>query len=189
VEQRHQAVLEVLRGACVTEVARRYGVTCLTVNRWQRPNARSGIAGLASDSSRPASWPQQMPPAVEARIVEPRRVHPGWRPRTIAHYLGREQVGRLPSRSSICGCLVRRQLVDPQKERRKREDYRRWERYHPKKLCQIDVMGGGHLHDERELKLVRGLDFQSGYGVSAKLVERATAPGLRGLSRRDGLTR
>ena len=39
VEQRHQAVLEVLAGVTVTDVALRYGVTRQTVQRWLR---RSG---------------------------------------------------------------------------------------------------------------------------------------------------
>ena len=34
VEQRYQAVLEVLAGATVTEVARRYGVARQTVHTW-----------------------------------------------------------------------------------------------------------------------------------------------------------
>jgi transposase len=45
VEQRDQAVLEALGGLCVTEVARRYGVTRQTVHRRLRRYARTGIAG------------------------------------------------------------------------------------------------------------------------------------------------
>ena len=36
VEQRYQAVLEVLAGTPVTEVARRYGVVSQTVHTWLR---------------------------------------------------------------------------------------------------------------------------------------------------------
>jgi transposase len=36
VEQRHKAVLEVLGGAQITEVARRYGVARQTVHDWMR---------------------------------------------------------------------------------------------------------------------------------------------------------
>jgi len=174
-QQRHQAVLEVLGDTCVTEVARRYGVSRQTVHRWLRRYARSGLADLADHSSRPSTCPHQMTPAVEARIVELRRAHPGWGPRTIAHYLGREQVEPLPSRSSIYRCLVRHALIDPQKRRRRREDYRRWERLRAMELWQMDVMGGVRLEDGCELKLVSGLDDHSRYCVSAKLVERATA--------------
>lgn len=43
VEQRFQAVLEVLGGASVSDVARRYGVVRQTVHRWLRRYAESGI--------------------------------------------------------------------------------------------------------------------------------------------------
>ena len=70
VEQRYQAVLEVLEeGASVTEVARRYGVARQTVHTWLRRYAEDGLGGLADRSPRPASCPHQMPAPVEARIV------------------------------------------------------------------------------------------------------------------------
>ena len=48
VEQRYQAVLEVLNNAStVTDVAVRFGVTRQTVHRWLRKYATDGIAGLA----------------------------------------------------------------------------------------------------------------------------------------------
>jgi transposase InsO family protein len=175
VEQRHQAVLEVLGGLCVSEVARRYGVTRQTVHRWLRRYGKGGIAALADTSSRPATCPHQMAPRVEARIVELRLAHPGWGPRTIAHYLAREEIGPVPSRSSIYRCLVRHRLIEPQKRRRRREDYRRWERSRPMELWQMDVMGGVRLTDGRELKVVTGIDDHSRFCVCAHLTPRATA--------------
>ena len=77
VEQRYHAVLEVLDGVSVTEVARRNGVARQTVHDWLRKYAKHGLAGLADRSSRPASCPHQMPPSMEARVVEMRRAHPG----------------------------------------------------------------------------------------------------------------
>lgn len=174
-QQRHEAVLEVMGGLCVTEVALRYGVTRQTVHRWLRRYARYGLAGLASESTRPGSCPHQMRPEVEARIVEMRLAHPTWGPRTIAHYLGREEVSPVPGRSSIHRCLARHRLIDPQKRRRKREDYRRWERERAMELWQMDIMAGVRLTDGRELKLVTGVDDHSRFCVSAKLVWRATA--------------
>jgi len=73
VEQRFQAVLEVLAGVSVSDVARRYGVVRQTVHRWLRRYALSGVGGLADQSSRPHSCPHQMSP-----VVEMRRAHPGW---------------------------------------------------------------------------------------------------------------
>ena len=55
VEQRYQAVLEVLSGATVSDVARRYGVVRQTVHVWLRRYADSGLAGLADRSSRTSS--------------------------------------------------------------------------------------------------------------------------------------
>ncbi len=57
VEQRHKAVLEVLAGATVSDVAMRNGVTRQTVHRWLRRYAAYGIAGLADQSCRPATVP------------------------------------------------------------------------------------------------------------------------------------
>ncbi|TVR20724.1 MAG: helix-turn-helix domain-containing protein [Ilumatobacter sp.] len=54
VEQRYQAVLEVLNDAStVTDVAVRFGVTRQTVHCWLRKYAAVGIAGLADGSARP----------------------------------------------------------------------------------------------------------------------------------------
>ena len=99
VEQRFQAVLEVLGGASVTDVARRYGVVRQTVHRWLRRYAESGVSGLADRSSKPESCLHQMPAPVEARIVELRHGHPGWGPRSIGYQLGQEGVEPVPSRS------------------------------------------------------------------------------------------
>jgi DNA-binding IclR family transcriptional regulator len=47
VEQRYRAVLEVMAGVPVTEVAERYGVSRQTVHRWLGRYQRDGPAGLA----------------------------------------------------------------------------------------------------------------------------------------------
>jgi transposase len=84
VEQRYRAVLEVLDdGVSVTDVARRHGVARQTVHGWLRRYAADGLGGLADHSSKPLSCPHQMVPELEARVVEMRRAHPGWGPRTI----------------------------------------------------------------------------------------------------------
>jgi len=175
VEQRHKAVLEVLGGTQVTEVARRYGVSRQTVHSWLRRYRRTGLTGLVDRSSRPARCPHQMPPQTVARVVELRRTHPFWGPRSIRHQLLREGVDPLPGRSSIYRCLVRHGLIDPKKRRRRRQDYRRWERSRPMELWQMDIMGGVKLEGGEQLKLVSGLDDHSRFCVSALLVPRATA--------------
>ena len=159
----------------MTAVATRYGVSRQTVHRWLRRYGEAGLAGLADLSSRPQSCPHQLAAHVEERIVALRAVHPGWGPRTIGHRLEREGFTPPPSRSSVYRCLVRRGLVEPQKRRRKREDYRRWERSRPMELWQMDVMGGVRLAGGGELKLITGIDDHSRFCVCAHLAPRATA--------------
>jgi transposase InsO family protein len=175
VEQRYQAVLEVLGGATVTEVAERFGVTRQSVHRWLRRYAARGLAGLVDGSRVPGSCPHQMPPAVEARIVELRREHPGWGPRTIGHHLAREAVVPLPGRSSIYRCLVRHGLIEVQPRRKRRADYKRWERSRAMELWQMDVVGGVRLADGWKASVVTGIDDHSRFCVSALVVRRPTA--------------
>jgi len=176
VEQRYKAVLEVLDGALsVTDVARRYGVGRQTVHTWLRRYAAEGLPGLVDRSSRPGSCPHQMPPAVEARVIEMRRQHPGWGPRTILSRLVRAGVTPLPSRSAIYRALVRHQLIDPKARRRKPSDYKRWERPRAMELWQMDVTLGVHLQDGTSPSIVTGIDDHSRFCVSAKIVERAMA--------------
>ena len=175
VEQRFKAVQEVLEGATVVDVARRNGVARQTVHDWLRRYADQGLAGLADRSSKPAGCPHETPAAVEARVVELRRAHSGWGPRRIVHQLGVEGVAPVPGRSSVYRALVRHGLIDPTKRRRRRADYRRWERSRSMELWQMDVVGRIYLADGTELSAVTGIDDHSRFCVCARLVARATA--------------
>src|ERR1700722_7769188 len=61
VEQLHRAVLEVLDGSPVVEVARRYGVSRQSVHAWLRRYGSEGLAGLADRSSSPDGCPRRVP--------------------------------------------------------------------------------------------------------------------------------
>jgi transposase InsO family protein len=175
--QRYRAVLEVLEdGAPVTEVARRYGVARQTVHEWLRRYANEGgLGGLADRSSRPESCPHQMAPEVAARIVGLRRAHPSWGPSRIRRQLEQQGADPLPGRSSACRALVRHGLVEARKRKRRREDYRRWERGRAMELWQMDVMGRVFLAGGQEARIVTGIDDHSRFLVCAKVVVRATA--------------
>ena len=176
VEQRYQAVLEVVnQGVSVTEVAATFGVTRQTVHRWLRRYAAEGLGGLVDGSAKPLSCPHQMLPGVEARIVELRRERPGWGPRTIRFRLEAERVSPLPGRSSIYRCLVRHGLIEPEARRRKKADYKRWERSRAMELWQMDVIGGVRIVDGVKASIVSGVDDHSRFVISARVVERATA--------------
>lgn len=137
VEQRYQAVLEVLGGAAVTDVARRYGVARQTVHRRLRRYADQGWL----------AWSIRVRGRCRVLIRPRRRWRLGSR-----RCVGLILVG-VPGRSSItwigrewCRCRrVRRciglsfatGLVDPQQRRRRRSDYRRWERDRAMELWQM----------------------------------------------------
>ncbi|MGV9247967.1 IS481 family transposase [Streptomyces sp. NPDC003710] len=180
VEQRYRAVLAVLAGATVTEVAASLGVSRQTVSGWKSRYAASGLAGLADRSRRPASCPHQASAEVEAAVCELRREHPRWGPRRIAHVLERSgTVSPAPSRMTVYRILVRHGLVEPGVRRRKRSDYKRWQRDRPMQLWQMDIVGGVMLVDPvtgelTEAKIVTGVDDHSRYCVIASVVERAT---------------
>ncbi|MFD4529840.1 IS481 family transposase [Streptomyces sp. NPDC058470] len=180
VEQRYRAVLAVLAGATVTEIAAQLGVSRQTVSGWKSRYEASGLSGLADRSRRPASCPHQASAEVEAAVCELRREHPRWGPRRIAHVLERAgAVDPVPSRMTVYRILVRHGLVVPGVRRRKRSDYKRWQRDAPMQLWQMDIVGGVMLVDRltgelSEAKVVTGVDDHSRYCVIASVVERAT---------------
>jgi transposase InsO family protein len=128
---------------------------------------------------------------VEAQVVRLRREHPGWGPSRIRWQLERAGTEPLPGRSSIYRALVRQGLVAAKKRKRRREDYRRWERGRAMELWQMDVMGRVFLADGLEVKVVTGIDDHSRFIVCAMVVVRATArPVCRALAealRRHGI--
>jgi transposase InsO family protein len=174
VEQRYDAVREVLDGAWVKDTAIRYGVDRRTLHRWLVRYATEGLAALADKSSKPDRCPHQIAPEIEARIVELRRSQPGWGPRTILNKL-RWELETPPSRSSIYRCLVRHRLIQPKPRRRRRHDYKRWERSRSMELWQLDVMASVFLSNGIGVSILTGIDDHSRFCVIAKVVPRATA--------------
>jgi transposase InsO family protein len=176
VEQRYDAVVAVLRdGMRVSEVAEKFGVHRDTVYVWLSRYEADGLEGLAERSHRPHRSPGQMAAAVEARVLELRRLHPHWGPMSIRHRLGREGVERLPSVSGIYRALVRGGLIEAQTRRKRLPAYKRWERGRPMELWQLDVVGGVLLSDGTECKVLTGVDDHSRFCVCAGVMARATA--------------
>lgn len=174
-EQRYQAVLAVVQdGWKVTEVAERLGVSRQSVHAWIARYEAGGLTALADRSHRPASCPHQVSPETEALVCELRREHPGWGPRRIEHELRRRR-GTSPSRSAIYRCLKRHHLIELRRRRKRRDEFRRFERERPMQLWQMDVMAGVALDDGSDLKLVTGIDDHSRFCVACGLVERAVS--------------
>jgi transposase InsO family protein len=175
-EQRYQAVLAVVQdGWRITEVAARLGVSRQSVHTWIARYEAGGLAALADRSHRPTACPHQTDPEIEAQICELRRQHPGWGPRRIRHQLAKLGVDPVPGRSSIYRCLRRHHLIELRRRRKRRDEFRRFERERPMQLWQMDVMGGVRLEDGTELKVVTGIDDHSRFCVAAGLVTRAVS--------------
>jgi transposase InsO family protein len=173
VEQRYQAVLQVLDGIPVTEVAERFGVARQTVHRWVARYRDGGIDGLTDRSHVPKARPWRISAEVEALICDLRSSHRRWRPRRLVFELGKR--GHPVSRSTVYRVLVRRHLLEPVPRRRRRDQYRRWERSAAMELWQLDVTASLFLADGRECKIVTGIDDHPRFCVVATVVARATA--------------
>lgn len=172
-EQRYKAVLAVIGdGRTVSEVAADWGVSRRTMHRWLVRYEGDGLEGLNNRSHRPAQSPLQMPPAVEAMVLEMRRSHPYWGARRIAFELVRKEVERAPSESAVYRCLVRAAVIDPVSRQRRRETWKRWERGAPMELWQLDLVHGFLLADGSSAKALTGVDDHSRYCVSARLMPR-----------------
>jgi transposase InsO family protein len=172
-EQRYRAMLEVGTGVPVTEVAERYGVSRQSVHTWLVRYRQEGIAGLEDRSHQVHRHPWRIPAEVEEAICELRRAHPKWGPRRLVFEMGRR--GHQVTRSSVYRTLVRNGLVEPASRRRRRKDYRRWERGTPMELWQLDVTASAFLTGGTEVKIVTGIDDHSRFCVIARAVMRATA--------------
>ena len=169
VEQRYRAVLEVLDGSPVSEVAVRYGVSRQSVYTWKARHAAAGIDGLREASRRPRTSPARLAADIEALVCELRRAHPRWGARRIAFEVAQRGVGPAPARATVHRVLVRNAMVTPQAQRHKRK-YRRWQRETPMALWQLDLLGGIYLADGRECKLLSGIDDHSRYVVIAAVL-------------------
>ena len=173
-EQRYRAVLEAGAGVPVTEVAERYGVSRQSVHTWLVRYRQEGIAGLEDRSHQVRNHPWRIPAEVEEAICELRRGHPKWGPRRLGFEMDRRGFGQV-TRSTVYRTLVRNRLVEPESRRRRRKDYRRWERGTAMELWQLDVTASAFLIDGTEVKIVTGIDDHSRFCVLAKAVMRATA--------------
>ena len=190
VEQRYRAVLEVLDGSPVSEVAVRYGVSRQSVYSWKARHAAAGIDGLRETSRRPRTSPSWLAAETEALVCELRRAHPRWGVRRIAFEVAQRGVAGAPSRATVHRVLVRNAMVTPQAQRHKRK-YRRWARETPMALWQLDLVGGIYLADGRECKVLSGIDDHSRFVVCAAVLAvpsaRAVADAFTAAMRQYGV--
>ena len=183
-EQRYRAVLAVISdGRTVKETAAAVGVSRQTLHAWLAKYEAGGLELLGDGSHRPRGCPHQIPAVVEAAVLEARRAHPSWGPRRIAVLINQRLGGGSVTESSVYRCLRRAGLIEPDGRRRRRREWKRWERGEPNELWQMDVVGGFLLADGSHAKALTGVDDHSRFCVSAKLMARErTQPVCDGLT-------
>ena len=124
-ELKYQAVLAVVaEGRTVREVAAHWHVSRQTLHEWLKRYEEAGLEGLTERSHRPVSCPHQMTPELEVRVLELRRVHRYWGPRSIRVELNKRMAAP-PSESAIYRCLVRAGVIDPVRRHHRKEDWQR----------------------------------------------------------------
>ena len=174
-EQRYDAVLAVVRdGLSVGEVAAAFGVSRQSIYRWMQRYEGGGLPALADGSHRPHSCPHQLSPALEATVLEMRRVHPSWGPLRLLDQLQRRGYRKLPSHMAIYRALVRHGVIEAKEQRKRLVTYKRWERGRPMELWQMDIVGGVLIDDGTECKVLTGVDDHSRFCVCSGIMVRAT---------------
>ncbi len=173
-EQRYRAVLEAGAGVPVTRVAERYGVSRQSVHTWLRRYRQEGIAGLEDRSHRVHEHPWRIFAEIEEAVCELRRGHPKWGPRRLVFEMGRRGYGQV-TRSTVYRTLVHNGLIEPKSRRRRRKDYRRWERDAAMELWQLDVTASAFLTGGTEVKIVTGIDDHSRF-CSTRSAGRTGSP-------------
>ena len=145
-EQRYQAVLAVVQdGWKVTEVAAGSASRARACTPGSPVTSREGSRRSRTARTGRAGCPHQTRAEIEAQSASCVGSTPvGGRDgsSTSSPALGLEPV---PVRSSIYRCLKRHGLVELRRRRKRRDEFRRWERDRPMQLWQMDVMGGVEL--------------------------------------------
>ncbi len=161
------ALAAMARGATVTEVAVRFGVSRPTVRLWRERYREEGRSGLEDRSHATLRCPHRTDPAVEELIVEERKRW-GWGSKKLLERL-RERHPRtvFPGRSTVDDILWRRGLVALRTEKRRAKGAgaaaARYQATDPGELTTIDYKGHFRLRDGRTCYPLTMMDSVSRY--------------------------
>jgi len=116
-EQRIEFALKAMRTLNFRALCQEYGVSAKTGYKWKQRFLQEGIEGMAEESRRPKTSPEQLPEEEVCEIVRLKMAHLSWGPRKIRElYLRRH--GEVASESTFKRVLERAGLT--QKRRRRR---------------------------------------------------------------------
>ena len=119
-EQRTEFALKALKTENFRALCQEYGISTKTGYKWRERFFTQGIAGLAEESRRPRSSPQQLKEEEVCQIVRLKFAHPYWGPRKIRELYLRQH-GEVASLSSFKRVLEAVGLTQRRKRRRATE--------------------------------------------------------------------
>jgi len=119
-EQRIEFALKAMRTLNFRALCQEYGVSAKTGYKWKQRFLQEGIEGMAEESRRPKTSPEQLPEGEVCEIVRLKMAHLSWGPRKIRElYLRRH--GEVASESTFKRVLERTGLTQKRRKRRSSE--------------------------------------------------------------------
>jgi putative transposase len=115
-EERIEFALKAMRALNFRALCQEYGISAKTGYKWKERFLREGLEGMAEESRRPRSSPEQLPEGEVCEIVRLKLAHPSWGPRKIRElYLRRH--GAVASESTFKRVLERAGLTEKRRRR------------------------------------------------------------------------
>jgi transposase len=176
VERRQQFVREYGSGDwTMTELCQAHGISRPTGYEVLRRYQREGERGLEEQSRAPGRHPNQTPREIEEQVLELRRRHPRWGPRTLRGRLRdtQPQTG-WPAASTIGALLDREGLTLHRRRRRKTEPYTRplGSATEPNRIWCADFKGWFRTGDGARIDPLTITDACSRYLLRCQAVEK-----------------
>jgi putative transposase len=104
----------------MTELCARYGISRKSGYKWAERYVRGGVDGLKDQSRAPRRCPHKTSEEIAGLLLEARRKHPRWGPRTLLLYLAKRHQGiSWPAPSTVGEILKRGGLVTARRRRRR----------------------------------------------------------------------
>jgi len=191
-EQRIEFGIKAMGTLNFRALCQEYGISAKTGYKWKERFLRDGWAGMAEESRRPRSSPDQLPEEAVCELVRLKLGHLAWGPRKIRE-LYRRRHGEVASESTVKRVLERAGLTQKRRRRRSAEAGRLYSARHasaPNEVWTVDFKGWWRSYGKRcEPLTVR--DEHSRYILELRAMDNAKTETVRqsfeGLFERAGL--
>ena len=176
VERRQEFLAEYSSGQwTMTELCQIYGISRPTGYEVVRRHEREGEAGLEDHSRAPRRHPNQTPAKIEQQVLQLRRQHPRWGPRTLRQRLSDlDQRTRWPAASTMGAMLDREGLTLHRRKRRRTPPYTQplAQATEPNRLWCADFKGWFRTGDDTRIDPLTITDAYSRYLLRVQAVEK-----------------